>query len=73
MLTMFFIRFGKDCYFIQIDDQTFISFSNEGDVHGLVGSFAPTFINPTGILAYMNVPQGVMNVVFSLSLGRTKI
>jgi hypothetical protein len=32
---------------------------------------APAFINPKGILAYMNVPQGLVKYVFSLSLGRT--
>jgi hypothetical protein len=31
------------------------------------------FINPKGILAYMNVPQGVVKVVFSLSSCKTEI
>jgi hypothetical protein len=34
---------------------------------------APAFINPKGILAYMNVPQGVVKFVFSLSSGKTEI
>jgi hypothetical protein len=34
---------------------------------------AHAFINPKGILAYMNVTQGVVKVVFSLSLGRPYI
>jgi hypothetical protein len=34
MLNVFFIIFRKDCYVIQIDDHKFVSFSNEGDVHG---------------------------------------
>jgi hypothetical protein len=34
---------------------------------------APAFINPKGILSYMNVPQGVVKDLFSLSSGRTKI
>ena len=31
------------------------------------------FINPKKILAYMNVPQGVVKVVFSLSSGKKEI
>jgi hypothetical protein len=39
MLTMFFIRFGEDCYVVQIDDHKFVSLSNEGDVHGSLEGF----------------------------------
>ena len=34
---------------------------------------APAFISPKGIFKYMKVPQGVVNVVLSWSLGWTRI
>ena len=34
---------------------------------------APTFINPNGILAYINVPEGVVNAIYSWSSGWTEI
>jgi hypothetical protein len=40
MLTMFFIKFGEDCYVIQIDDHKLILFSNEGNVHGSLKIFS---------------------------------
>ena len=37
---MFFISFGEEFYVVQIDDHTFASFSNEGDVHGSLEGFS---------------------------------
>jgi hypothetical protein len=33
----------------------------------------PAFINTKGILAYMNMPQGVVKAIFSLSSGKIEI
>ena len=66
------VRLGENCYVIQVDHHKFFFLLDEGYVHGSLKS-CPAFINPKGILAYMNVPQGVVKVVFPLSSGMTDI
>jgi hypothetical protein len=70
-MTMLFIIPLEHCNVIQIDDYKFFPFSMKAMSMGW--KVAPAFINPKGILTYMNVPQGVVKVVLSLSSGRREI
>ena len=57
---------------IYLDDITVFSKSDKENCCQL-RKVSPAFINPKGILAYMNVPQEVVKVLFSLTSCRTKI
>jgi hypothetical protein len=57
---------------IQIDYDKFVLFL-ENSISITLWKVSPAFIRPKGILAYMNVPHGVVKVVFSRSSRCTKI
>jgi len=69
---MFLIRIRKYSHIIKINDKKYICLTTNAKSIAL-GKVDLVLDNMKGVLAYINVPEGVVNVVFYLSYGITMI